>query len=104
MGLIIYFDIPQHSRVTSAGDSCDDDDDNDGIPDGDDNCSLIPNRDQKDTNGTQLFKQNIPSDYHVHSRSVGRIWKTHGHNKLTGPMRKSLTEDRTHRCHLCLFF
>ena len=40
------------AHATSAGDSCDDDDDNDGIPDGDDNCAMIPNRDQKDTNGT----------------------------------------------------
>ena len=42
----------EYSRVTSAGDLCDDDDDNDGIPDVDDNCALIPNREQRDTNGT----------------------------------------------------
>ena len=33
------------------GDACDDDDDNDGVPDGKDNCRLLPNPDQKDSNG-----------------------------------------------------
>jgi len=33
------------------GDACDDDDDNDGVPDVDDNCVLVPNPDQLDTNG-----------------------------------------------------
>lgn len=33
------------------GDACDDDDDNDGIPDIHDNCRLIANKDQKDSNG-----------------------------------------------------
>jgi len=28
---------------------CDDDDDNDGIKDVEDNCRLVPNKDQKDT-------------------------------------------------------
>lgn len=37
-----------------AGDACDDDDDNDGIPDYNDNCVLIFNPDQKDTNGKSL--------------------------------------------------
>ena len=36
------------------GDECDDDDDNDGIPDtlppGPDNCRLVPNPDQQDDN------------------------------------------------------
>lgn len=31
------------------GDECDDDDDNDGILDTDDNCRLVANSDQKDT-------------------------------------------------------
>lgn len=38
------------------GDDCDDDDDNDGVPDtmypGPDNCRLIPNPNQKDSDGT----------------------------------------------------
>ena len=37
-----------------AGDACDGDDDGDGIPDEDDNCSLIPNVDQTDTDGGWL--------------------------------------------------
>ena len=32
-----------------SGDKCDDDDDNDKIPDSRDNCRLIPNPDQYDT-------------------------------------------------------
>lgn len=35
----------------NLGDVCDEDDDNDGIPDVFDNCVLIPNPDQIDTNG-----------------------------------------------------
>ena len=31
------------------GDECDDDDDNDGILDENDNCRLVPNPDQKDS-------------------------------------------------------
>lgn len=31
------------------GDECDDDDDNDGILDEQDNCRLVPNQDQKDS-------------------------------------------------------
>ena len=34
-----------------TGDVCDEDDDNDGIPDARDNCALIPNPDQKDRDG-----------------------------------------------------
>lgn len=37
------------------GDECDHDDDNDGIPDDRDNCRLVSNRDQKDSNG-QCFE------------------------------------------------
>lgn len=33
------------------GDACDHDDDNDGIPDDRDNCRLVPNPDQKDSDG-----------------------------------------------------
>lgn len=33
------------------GDVCDHDDDNDGIPDDRDNCRLVPNRDQLDSDG-----------------------------------------------------
>ena len=34
-----------------TGDVCDEDDDNDGIPDAGDNCVLIPNPDQMDSDG-----------------------------------------------------
>ncbi len=37
----------EYSRF-AAGNICDDDDDNDGIPDRDDNCVLIKNPDQAD--------------------------------------------------------
>ena len=37
--------------VYVTGDVCDEDDDNDGIPDAGDNCVLIPNPDQTDSNG-----------------------------------------------------
>lgn len=33
------------------GDACDHDDDNDGVPDDRDNCRLVPNPDQKDSDG-----------------------------------------------------
>ena len=36
------------------GDACDHDDDNDGIPDDRDNCKLVPNPDQKDSDGESL--------------------------------------------------
>lgn len=36
------------------GDECDDDDDNDGVPDVSDNCRLVPNPDQKNTNGSDM--------------------------------------------------
>ena len=36
------------------GDACDHDDDNDGIPDDRDNCRLVPNPDQKDSDGESL--------------------------------------------------
>ncbi|TNN73906.1 Thrombospondin-2 [Liparis tanakae] len=36
------------------GDACDHDDDNDGIPDDRDNCRLVPNREQLDTDGRCL--------------------------------------------------
>lgn len=34
------------------GDECDDDDDNDGVPDNKDNCRLVPNADQEDKDST----------------------------------------------------
>ena len=51
--------MPNSSQLDSdndgIGDECDDDDDNDGIPDvhppGPDNCRLIPNPSQTDTDG-----------------------------------------------------
>lgn len=36
------------------GDACDHDDDNDGIPDDRDNCRLVPNRDQLDSDGQRF--------------------------------------------------
>lgn len=36
------------------GDACDQDDDGDGVPDVDDNCPYIKNRDQKDSNSEWL--------------------------------------------------
>ena len=33
------------------GDVCDDDDDNDKVPDSSDNCVILPNADQQDTDG-----------------------------------------------------
>lgn len=52
-------EIPNSSQLDSdndgLGDDCDNDDDNDGIPDyvapGPDNCRLIPNPNQKDSDG-----------------------------------------------------
>lgn len=51
------------------GDECDDDDDNDGIPDtlppGPDNCRLVPNPDQMDDNGERLpFQRLIANQFH----------------------------------------
>lgn len=40
-----------HFYLLQKGDLCDDDDDNDGIPDKEDNCILVFNPDQTDTNG-----------------------------------------------------
>lgn len=53
------------SDKDGLGDECDDDDDNDGIPDtlppGPDNCRLVPNPDQIDDNGgSQLMTNNTP--------------------------------------------
>ena len=42
-----------------AGDDCDKDDDNDGIPDNRDNCRLVFNRKQEDENGQFLIAQII---------------------------------------------
>lgn len=38
----------QDSDHDSKGDACDDDDDNDGVPDNLDNCRLVPNLGQED--------------------------------------------------------
>ena len=46
--------INNSSQFLSQGDACDDDDDNDKIVDGDDNCRLIPNPDQKDSDSKRL--------------------------------------------------
>lgn len=50
-------DHPNSSQLDSdndgLGDDCDDDDDNDGIPDIQDNCRLITNPNQKDSNSNQ---------------------------------------------------
>ena len=40
-----------HSLCINPGNVCDDDDDNDGIKDDKDNCPLIANTDQRDSNG-----------------------------------------------------
>lgn len=51
------------SDKDGLGDECDDDDDNDGIPDilppGPDNCRLVPNPEQVDDNSEFLAKSNI---------------------------------------------
>ena len=45
-----------HSLFFSfSGDECDDDDENDGISDRYDNCRLVKNPDQRDTNGKEPF-------------------------------------------------
>ena len=38
----------QDSAQDGQGDACDDDDDNDGVPDSRDNCRLVPNPGQED--------------------------------------------------------
>lgn len=39
----------QRRFLSRQGDECDDDDDNDGVLDEDDNCRLVVNPDQKDS-------------------------------------------------------
>lgn len=42
----------QHYNFRSPGDACDDDSDNDGVPDTGDNCPLVHNPDQSHLNLT----------------------------------------------------
>ena len=44
--------IPHWNIACPTGNICDDDDDNDGVIDKEDNCVLIPNPDQRDSNST----------------------------------------------------
>ena len=44
------------NQILILGDVCDDDDDNDGIKDSDDNCRLIPNKAQKDTDSKTTYE------------------------------------------------
>jgi len=45
-------DQTNSDNANDGGDACDQDDDNDGIPDSNpDNCRTIPNADQTDSNG-----------------------------------------------------
>ena len=46
----------------STGDECDSDDDNDGISDKLDNCRLIKNRDQKDSEGRNHIVLRVVTD------------------------------------------
>jgi hypothetical protein len=46
----------------ALGNACDPDDDNDGVPDGSDNCPLIGNPDQLDTDGDHLGNACDPDD------------------------------------------
>lgn len=39
----------QDSDHDGQGDACDDDDDNDGVPDNQDNCRVVPNSGQEDS-------------------------------------------------------
>lgn len=41
------------------GDACDHDDDNDGIPDDKDNCRLVANPDQADSDGKSQYHNDI---------------------------------------------
>ena len=47
--------LPIEKIISFLGDACDDDDDNDGIKDNKDNCRIVSNPDQKDSNGWFSF-------------------------------------------------
>lgn len=73
------------------GDECDDDDDNDGIPDflppGPDNCRLVPNPDQTDDN-SECSTSTKPK-YSLRSFNYIR-----SHNPI-----KSIIREKDHSCH-----
>lgn len=54
------------------GDACDEDDDNDGIPDFADNCAIIYNPSQNDTNGKiiHMFIYSESSRYKLNKVSL----------------------------------
>ena len=58
-----------------VGDECDDDDDNDGVPDflppGPDNCRLVPNPDQIDDNSE--FRYLTPNPTHNESSVCSHV-------------------------------